>query len=301
MSKKQTSIYFEQEFIEDIKVRSEKEHIKMNDLIVNSVEGSILYPFLNWRHLYNYLYIKRNLDTPLKGDSSRDALFYIIAFDGICMEYFNEIYTIENRQEGVRIPDELNDLLHPNFCLLDGGIQLFSEGTINEMEYALDWLANELDEIKIFFNAVMICNKAIVIKDEFYRFKKLNLLFNIDVKPSYSIDEYIKSSVFEMYSEPMKEIIQKLSLLIQNDNIPVIIRPSQNDILTFSLTTTERKRIALCSQSCNGSSLNIGINKLDSNPHGNILSCQTLHDLEELIYDDLTKKYKEITNEGDMK
>ena len=44
MARKQTSIYFEDEFIDLIKIRSDKENIKMNGFVETAVEKQFLFP-----------------------------------------------------------------------------------------------------------------------------------------------------------------------------------------------------------------------------------------------------------------
>lgn len=296
MAKKQTSIYFEEEFIDLIKIRSDKENIKMNDFVVNAVENQMLYPFFSWRHMQNYNTIMKQIHCPKNNDSSRKAFFYIVAYDGILMEYIDKIYRIEGKDEIVEIPEDLADILHPDFDLMEAGIELYTSGIIRDMEYALEWFYYDKNEMQVALNAVLITNDIISIKDELYRFRRQNVFPRYDSNKEYDIKSFEKSLIYKQCNDKGKELLEELISFIDEKGIEVIIKTGNKDAFTFTLNTMNSKRLAIITLTNDLSGLRIGINKLPSNMRGAISLCSSKYDLQELIYDDLMTKYQELTN-----
>ncbi len=295
MGKKQTSIYFEEEFIDAIKARGDKENLKMNDFVVYAVERQMLHPFFSWRHLQNYMNITRQGRFLKNEDVSRKAFFYIIAYDGILMEYIDQIYKIENRIENIKIPDDLADILHPDFDLMQAGMDIFSSGKIDNMEDALEWFYTDKNEMQIALNAFLIAKNIISIKDELYRFKQTSVFPVMDPKKEYSIHDFEESLIYKQCSDNGKKLLEGLLTFIRDKELLVNVRLGNKDPFTFTLNIANDKRLAIISLSDNISSLRIGINKLPSNAGGCITLCRTKYDLQELIYEDLMTKYKELT------
>lgn len=296
MGKKQTSIYFEEEFIDLIKIRSDKENIKMNDFVVTAVEKQLLSPFFSWRHLQNYTTIMKQVRYPKNESSNRKAFFYIAAYDGILTEYIDKMYRIEGKEELVDIPEELADLLHPDFDLMRAGIELFSSGSINDMENALEWFYEDKNEMQVVLNAILIAKDIISIKDDLYRFKQSNIFPQHDSNKEYDIKSFEESLIYKQCNSKSKELLEELFSFINEKGIEVIIKLGNKDAFTFTLNTTNSKRLAIITLTNDLSSLRIGINKLPSNLGGIISLCRSKYDLQELIYDDLMVKYQELTN-----
>lgn len=296
MSKKQTSIYFEEELIEVIKTRSDKENLKMNDFVVTAVERQLLYPFFSWRHLQNYTTILKQVRFPKNENSNRKALFYIIAYDGILTEYIDKLYKIEGKQEVVNIPEDLDDMLHPDFDLMEAGIELFSSGSISDMENALDWFYEDKNEMQVVLNAVLIAKDVVPIKDELYRLGQASMFPQLDAIKEYNIQTFEKSLFYKQCNDSSRDLLKQLFCFIREKEMEVSINLGQKDAFTFSLNTMNNKRLAIISLANDLSSLRIGINKLLSNAGGTISLCRVKYDLQELVYDDLMAKYKELTN-----
>jgi hypothetical protein len=294
MGRKQTSIYFEDEFINLIKIRSDKENIKMNGFVETAVEKQFLFPFFSWRHLQNYNTILKLVRYPKNEDPDRKALFYIAAYDGILMEYIDKIYRIEGKEEILDIPKELSDLIHPEFDLGGAGIELFSSSTINNMEYALEWFYDDKNEMQVVLNAFLIAKGIISINDDLYRFKQSNMFPKYDPNKVYDIKLFKKSLLYKQCNKESQELLQELFSLIKENNMDIIVNLSDKDAFTFTLNTTNNKRIAIITLSNELSYLRIGINKLPMNAGGSTTYCNSKYDLQEWIIDDLLAKYQEL-------
>jgi len=292
MGKKQTSIYFEEELIDALKKRSDLEKIKMNDFVVNSVEKQLLYPFISWRHLQNYSTIIKQLYYPKNEDPTRKAFFYLIAFDGILMEYFDKFYKVENKQEIVDIPEDLNDLLHPDFDVMMAAEELLTEGRIEYMEVSLEWLQN--DEMQAVFNAVLIANGIIPLEYDLYRFYKSNFFPQFDPKKEYSIDTFEESLIYKQCSSNGKELLRELFSLMEEKGIEVLIRLGDKDAFTFTLEAASGKRLAIISLTNDLSGLRVGVYKLGPEDVGYIYVCKSKYDIQDLVNDGLIRKYQFI-------
>lgn len=294
MSKKQTSIYFEENLIDIIKTRSDKENLKMNDFVVTSVEKQLLYPFFSWRHLQNYITIIKETHFPKNESLKRKALFYIMAYDGILTEYINSVYMIEGRNEIIELPDDLVDFLHPDFDLMEAGIELFNSGTINEMNEALEWLFMDTNEIQVVTNAFLIVKKVISIKDELYRFKEISSFPQLDSKKEYSVDTFEESLLYKQCNNCSKDLLKELLSFFREKGMNLKIKLGCKDAFTFTLNTLNDQRLSMVSLSNDLSSLRVAIYRLSSKARGSISLCNSKYDLEELVYDDLIAKYQDL-------
>lgn len=269
----------------------------MNDFIENAAEKQTLFPFFSWRHLQNYNTILNTVRYPKNDDPDRKALFYITAYDGILVEYIGKMYRIEGKQEILDMPDELTDLLHPDYDLGGAALDLFTSGTINDMEYALEWFYEDRNEMQVVLNAFLISKKIITINDDLYRFKHSNLFPQHDPSKVYDIKSFEKSLLYKQCNEKSKEMFQELFSLIEENKIDAVINLSDKDAFTFTLNTTNGKRIAIITLTDDLSGLLIGINKLPGHYGGAITRCKSKYDLQELIIDNLVTKYRELANE----
>jgi len=205
------------------------------------------------------------------------------------------MFKIEGKQEVVDIPEDLGDILHPDFDLMEAGIELFSSGTINDMENALDWFYEDKKEMQVVLNAVLVAKDVVPIKDELYRLSKVSMFPQVDVNKEYSIQTFEKSLLYKQCNDSSKELLKQLFSFINEKEMEVSIKLGQKDAFTFSLNTMNNKRLAIISLTHDLSSLRIGINKLPSNLGGSISLCRSKYDLKELTYDDFIIMYQELT------
>lgn len=300
--KKQTSIYFEDIVLDAVKLRADKEKVKMNDFVVSSVEKNYLYPFFSWRHLRNYFYLTKKLKLPLDDNVNRKAFLYIIAYDGIYMEYIDDIYKIVDSTEKVSIPKDLNDILSPGFCLVDAACELFKNGVIKNMENALKWFGADKNEMKVAMNAVMMVKNVIEFNDELYRPRQLDIIKPLETKERYTPEEYKNSDFFKLYNENIQLLLARLFQSLLENDINVYIVQGKNDLNTIKLMTNNNKRLAMISSSDDGSNIRIGVNRWAKSMHGNMMYCFTTHQVDEAVKDmnianaDLLTKYQELTD-----
>jgi len=294
------SINIENELFSAIKERSNKESQEINEYILSSLEKQYLSPFLSKRHLRNYYYLNTNLTLAKEINKKRQVLFYILAYDGIYMEYVREIYKEVDNKEVVIIPKELNDILHPGFCLIDAGCDFFEKGAISNMENGFKWFKYDDNEVVIVLNAIMLMKNILSIKDGQYSSGLFKRDLNCDLNRNYSIDEFMESRLFDCYSNKMKLLIKELFLRIKEQQMEVYLKPCAQDELTFSLCTATGNRLAIVSSSDDGSNLRVGINRWKNTMHGNMLYCYDIEDIIPVVKDvnipdsDLLTKYNEI-------
>lgn len=299
MEKEKIKAYLNEPLFSAVENRSKRQQIDIHAFVENAVEKEYLYPFFSEKHLRNYYYIKNKA---LKKEDSinRQVLFYIIAYDGIYMEHFDGIYKVVNNKEVVSIPKELNDILHPGFCLIDAACEFFQNGTIKNMHNSFKWFKYDDNEMLITLNAIAMMKGVISIDDELYSPE----LFDIDIDEAlskeYTMDGYLQSEIFGYYNDLMKELIKELFDKLKDNDIDVKIEPCEEDELTFSLITGNGKRLAVVSSSDDGANLRIGINKWKNGTHGNMLYCDEIKDIGIAVKDDkvpdsdLLTKYKEL-------
>lgn len=302
MRKEQMPMLLESDFIEEIRSRCAKENLDVNSFIELSVEKRYLHPFLSRRHLRNYYYLNNVISSNKEYNKNRQILFYILAFDGIYMHYIKDIYKIKNNQETAVIPKELNDILHPGFCLIDAACEIFKTGEIYDLRNAFKWLKYDDGEAAVITNSIMMSKGILSIKDELYNPRLFNIDIADDLNRVYTPEEYAGSRLFNFYSTKMQKLLIKLFDTIAENNMYVDVRPSTRDELTFSLVTKNGKRLAIISSSDDGTNLRIGINRWKNSMHGNMLYCYDLGDIGPVVKDDkipdtdLLTKYKEIVN-----
>lgn len=282
-----------------VKDRTEKLGIEIQDFVADAIEKQYLLPFFSKKHLRNYYYLQsRALNDA--ASKARQVLFYILAYDGIYMEFIDEIYRVVGNKEVVGIPKDLNDILHPGFCLIDAACDFFQKGSIKNMENNFKWFKYDSKEIAITLNAVMLMKDVLKIDDSMYAPELFKIDLDQELKRIYSLKDYINCKIFELYNPKIKLLIKELFKQLKENNICVSVKPSVKDETTFSLIMENNKKLAIVSSSDDGTNLRIGINKWKDGTHGNMLYCYQESDMEVAVKDDnvpdsdLITKYNEL-------
>jgi hypothetical protein len=299
MVKCESKVYLNETLLGAVRERTEKQGVDIENFIEESIEKQYLLPFFSKKHLRNYYYLQNRT---LKNDNNkaRQVLLYILAYDGIYMEFIDEIYKIVDGKEVVGIPKELNDILHPGFCLIDAACEFFQKGSIKNMENSFKWFKYDNKEIAIALNAVMLMKDVIKIDDNIFAPEMFKIDLEQELNKQYSMDDYVKSRIFEFYTPKMKFLIEELFKKLKENNLEVSVRPSIRDEATFSLIMKNNKSLALVSSSDDGTNLRIGINKWKDGTHGNMLYCYEVSDMAVAVKDekvpdsDLITKYMEL-------
>jgi hypothetical protein len=300
MEKDHISIYLKPEFAKALKLRSLFENRSVNDFALEALEKQYLHPFLSKRHLRNYQFLQGNFGIDKDISKHRQVLFYILAYDGIYMEYIYDIYKVEKDKEFVRIPKELNDILHPGFCLIDAACEFFTKGEITDLHGTFKWLKFDNNETIITLNSIMLMKDVLDINENLYLSKAFEVNSGVELNRTFSLNEYINSNNFKLFSGKMQLLIKELFQQMMQNNIDVDISPCSKDELTFSLITNNDKRLALVSSSDDGTNLRIGINRWKNAMHGNMLYCYDIEDIPAVVKDsnipdsDLLTKYNEL-------
>jgi hypothetical protein len=294
-----STIGLNQTLLKALKDRADKLELGIEAFVEDSIEKQYLWPFFSKKHIRNYYYLQSRA---LNKDYSkaRQVLFYILSYDGIYMEFIEDIYKIQGNKEVVNIPKDLNDILHPGFCLIDAACDFFQKGLIKNMENSFKWFKYDNKEIAITLNAVMLMRDVLKIDESMYLPEMFNIDLDEELKKEYSMDEYIDSKIFEYYTPKMRLLIKELFTKLKENDMVVTVKPSDMDECTFSLIMENRKRLALISSSDDGTNLRIGINKWKDGTHGNMLYCYKEEDMAVAVRDedvpdsDLITKYKEL-------